>query len=61
LIKENEQLFGNAYKTNSESEGLETLILILSKINYIDGQILFVIDNAEDIICNDKTKFKDIL
>lgn len=35
--------------------------LILTKINIIDGNILLVIDNAEDLITKDKNDFKILI
>ena len=35
--------------------------MILSKIASIDNDILFVIDNAEDLIQNDKSNFKTLI
>ena len=35
--------------------------LILSKLNFIDGAILIVIDNSEDLIKSDKNDFKMLI
>ena len=35
--------------------------LVLTKLAMIDGQILIVIDNAEDLIKNDKNDFKMLI
>ena len=35
--------------------------LILAKLNFIEGAILIVIDNAEDLIKNDKNDFKMLI
>ena len=35
--------------------------LILTKLALIEGQILIVIDNAEDLIKNDKNDFKMLI
>ena len=58
MISENPIMFGLAKQSDMQNpEPVRTLQLILSKIDTIDGEILMVIDNAEELIENDRNDF----
>ena len=62
LISENPTLFGVAReKEQVRHEPVKTLESILSKIAIIDGEILLVIDNSEDLIMNERNDFAMLL
>ena len=62
LITENPVLFSNAKELGwKEQQSLTTFNLILSKINVIDEAIVLVIDDAEELIRNDKNDFKMLI
>ena len=62
LISENPIIFGNAREHNMrQQEPIQTLNLILSKISIIEGDILIVFDNVEEIISNERNELKMLL
>ena len=62
LISDNPILFGKAKNQSQHKQQSITIFnLILTKISIIDGNILLVIDNAEDLITKDKNDFKILI
>lgn len=58
LISENPSLFGIAKERDQmKHEPIKTLESILAKISIIEGDIVLVIDNAEELIINERTDF----
>lgn len=58
LISENPQLFGIARERDQiQQEPIKTLDSILAKILIIEGDIVLVIDNAQELISNERTDF----
>ena len=58
LISENPTLFGIAREREKVMhEPIKTLESILAKISIIDGDICLVIDNAEQLIINERNDF----
>ena len=55
ILQENLNIFPkNSEKEYLKQDPVETLKSILIKLNSIDGEILLVIDNAEDLIQNER-------
>jgi hypothetical protein len=62
LISENQVLFGNAKRQDDQNKkALQILKLILGKLTQIEGDILFVFDNVEELIENDRNNFRMLL
>ena len=58
-MNNNSVLFGKSLE--NEHDANKTLNLLLSKISMIEGSILLVIDNADELIQNDKISFINLL
>lgn len=55
-------MFGIAKESDlANPSPVKTLQLILSKIDTIDGEVLLVIDNAEELIENDRNDFSVLI
>lgn len=62
LIKENRKLFKSIIShLDCNKQPMKVLKLIISKLIRIEGDILLVIDNAEDLIHKDKTNFRKLV
>lgn len=62
LISENPTLFGVARERDQvRHEPIRTLDSIMSKIAIIDGDIVLVIDNADELIINERNDFSMLL
>lgn len=58
LISENPSLFGIARERDQvKNEPIKTLESILAKISIIEGDIVLVIDNVEELIVNERSDF----
>ena len=62
LINENSELFQSSLQhLDCDKQPMKVLKLIITKMIRIEGDILLVIDNAEDLIQKDKTNFRKLV
>ena len=62
MVTENPQLVQSFLpNVDSNKEPMQALKSIIAKLSRIEGDILLVIDNSEDLIVKDKNNFRKLI